>query len=68
MGVNFIYYFDGKGNAELTFRPEIGFGLYGVKITYGWNIFFDQDKDLKVDPSVFSLQIPLKIKLEKKSK
>lgn len=37
IGTNLIYYTDFK-NANLYFRPEIGFGLMRVKVVYGYNV------------------------------
>lgn len=63
MTLNAIYYFDGKGNHVVTFRPEIGLGLYGVKFMFGWNIFLSKVEMMKLDTGVFSFQFPLRIKL-----
>ena len=63
MGVNLIDYFDTKGNSLFVVRPEIGLGVYGVKITFGWNIY--SSTSMPVDRSVFSFQAPLRIRMSK---
>lgn len=65
MGINAIDYFDTNGNNSFVFRPDIGVGVFGIKIVYGWNIPLLKSEALSIEKSQFTIQVPLKIKVGK---
>lgn len=58
MGFSLIYYTDFSQN-EFNVRPEIGFGLFGVKVVYGYNIKIFGDGFDEISKNSFSLIFPI---------
>ena len=58
MGLSLINYTDFNQN-EFNIRPEIGFGLFGVKVVYGYNIKVFGDGINEISKSSFSFIFPI---------
>ena len=58
MGFSLINYTDFNQN-EFNVRPEIGFGLFGVKVVYGYNLKIFGDGFDEISKSSFSLIFPI---------
>ena len=61
LGTSFIHYTDLKSNLNIL-RPEIGFGLLNVKITYGYNIYISKSEEHKISRHNIELIILFSLK------
>ncbi|MFY8037240.1 MAG: hypothetical protein ACOVMQ_08735 [Cyclobacteriaceae bacterium] len=61
MGLNLIYYtnFD---EATLRFRPEIGMGVNGCKIVYGYNIVVNNKSSILINDHNLGIVVLFKLK------
>jgi hypothetical protein len=58
MGLSVINYTDFNQN-QFGIRPEIGFGLFGVKVVYGYNIKLFGEGFTEISRSSFSFIFPI---------